>query len=144
MALLRSGDSREVKTFERSIDAKPIMDAANFKKMENYVSYLTQKGEEKEKSKAYVEAIPTYLKVVDVLLVMAEVAPSYPLWLKCTSAADSFQKKIKSLIALASTQQKQEEGKLEQAKSDGALDKAEPKKQLEEKETIQPSIPAGR
>ena len=89
------------------------MDAANFKKMEDYVSYLSQRGQDEEKSGAYVEAIPTYLKIVDILLVMADVAPNYPQWVKCTSNAEAFQKRIRSLIALASNQQAQKDDRNE-------------------------------
>ena len=79
--------------------------------MEGYVQYLEQKGNGEEKAGSYVEAIASYLKLVDVLLVFAEVVPSYPQWVKCTTTASNYQKKIKSLIALASLRQKQEEEK---------------------------------
>ena len=77
--------------------------------MEGYVQYLEQKGNGEEKATNYVEAIATYLKLVDVLLVFSEAVPSYPQWVKCTTSASNYQKKIKSLIALASLKQKQEE-----------------------------------
>jgi len=82
---------------------------SDLKKMEMYVQYLEQKGSGEEKSGDYVEAIATYLKLVDVLLVFAESVPTYPQWVKCTTSAETYQKKIKSLIALASLKQKQEE-----------------------------------
>jgi len=77
--------------------------------MYGYVQYLEQKGAAEEKSGGYVEAIATYLKLVDVLLVLADAVPSYPDWVKCTTSASNYQKKVKSLIALASLKQKQEE-----------------------------------
>jgi hypothetical protein len=77
--------------------------------MEGYVKYLEQKGASEEKSASYVEAIATYLKLVDVLLVFADVVPTYPEWVKCTTAASDYQKKVKQLIATASLRQKQEE-----------------------------------
>jgi len=77
--------------------------------MEDYVAYLARKGGEEEKSREFVEAIATHLKLVDILLVMAEVAPSYPLWVKCTSSAEAFQKKIKSLLALATLEKEKVE-----------------------------------
>jgi len=77
------------------------LNPAELKKLEGYVQYLEQKGAEVEKSQDYVEAIGTYLKLVDVLLVFAEGTPSYPQWVKCTTSASSYQKKIKTLIALA-------------------------------------------
>jgi hypothetical protein len=86
---------------------------ADLKKMEGYVQYLEQKGNGEEKAGNYIEAIATYLKLVDVLLVFADAVPSYPQWVKCTTSASDYQKKIKSLIALASLRQKQEEEKVE-------------------------------
>jgi len=77
--------------------------------MEGYVSYLEQKAETEEKAENYVEAIATYLKLVDVLLVYAEAVPSYPEWVKCTTKASGYQKKIKTLIAVASLKQKSDE-----------------------------------
>lgn len=84
------------------------MDAAKFKKLEDYVSTLGKKGAQEEKNQEYVEAIATYLKLVDVLLVMADATPSYPYWVKCTTSAETYQKKAKSLIALASLKQEKE------------------------------------
>ena len=43
------------------------MDAAKFKKLEEYASTLGKKGAEEEKNHEFVEAIQTYLKLVDVL-----------------------------------------------------------------------------
>jgi len=92
-----------------SIRSRVTLSPADLKKMEGYVQYLEQKGNGEEKAASYVEAIATYLKLVDVLLVFAEAVPTYPEWVKCTTSASNYQKKIKSLIALASLRQKQEE-----------------------------------
>ncbi|MCL4519288.1 MAG: hypothetical protein M1587_08840 [Thaumarchaeota archaeon] len=81
------------------------MDSAKLKKLEEYVAYLIKKGADEEKSESYEDAIPTYLKLVDVLLLMADAAPSHPYWLKCTDAAEAHQKKIRTLIAKASMKQ---------------------------------------
>jgi hypothetical protein len=81
------------------------MDAAKFKKLEEYASTLGRKGAEEEKNQEYVEAIGTYLKLVDVLIVMADATPNYPYWVRCTTSAETYQKKIKTLIALASLKQ---------------------------------------
>lgn len=83
------------------------MDAAKFKKLQEYVSFLSKKGAEEEKNCDYAEAIPTYLKLVDVLIVMADAAPNHPIWVKCTDDAENYQKKIKSLIALAALKQEE-------------------------------------
>jgi hypothetical protein len=85
------------------------MNAAEIAKLEGYVSYLEKKAADEEKSTEYVEEIATYLKLVDVLLVLAEATQDYPKWLKCTKSAESHQKKIRSLISLASSKQKEEE-----------------------------------
>jgi hypothetical protein len=77
--------------------------------MEGYVQYLEQKGSGEEKAGEYVDAITTYLKLVDVLLVFADAVPTYPQWVKCTTSASNYQKKVKSLIGLASLKQKQEQ-----------------------------------
>jgi hypothetical protein len=73
------------------------------------VGYLEQKGMSEEKAQNFVDAIATYLKLVDVLLVYAQSAPTYPEWAKCTTKASNCQKKIKSLIAAASLKQKRDE-----------------------------------
>ncbi len=89
------------------------MDAAKFKKLEDYVSTLGKRGAEEEKNGEYAEAIPTYLKLVDALIIMADAAPSYPSWVKCTTSAENYQKKIKSLIALAAVKQEKSEAQVE-------------------------------
>src|ERR1700730_5843273 len=85
------------------------MNAANLVKIEGYVSHLEIKASEEDKNGEYVDEIATCLKLVDVLLVYAEATPDYPKWLKCTNKATEYQKKIRSLIALASLKQKQQE-----------------------------------
>jgi hypothetical protein len=85
------------------------MNAADLAKLEGYVSHLEKKAAEEDKNGEYVEEIATCLKLVDVLLVYAEAAPDYPRWVKCTDKATGYQKKIRSLISLASLKQKQQE-----------------------------------
>ena len=79
-----------------------MLDATKYKRLDEYASFLRDKGASEEKNKEYSEAIPTFLKLVDVLLMMADSTPSYPQWVRCTTEAESQQKKIRSLIALAS------------------------------------------
>ncbi len=81
------------------------MDPAKYKKLSDYAAVLIQQAETEEKSKEYTFAIEKYLKTVDVLLVMADAAPNHPAWLRCTTQAESIQKKVKTLIALASLQE---------------------------------------
>jgi hypothetical protein len=91
------------------------MDSAKFQKLKDYVNLLVQQGDVYEKEKEYVMAIEKYLKVVDILLVMGDEAPNYPLWVQCTDKAQAFQKKIKNLIALASIEE--EKKKLDPGKT---------------------------
>lgn len=84
------------------------MDPAKYKKISDYASLLIQQAETEEKDKEYAFAIEKYLKAVDVLLVMADASPNYPAWVRCTGKAESIQKKIKSLIALAALKEEKE------------------------------------
>ena len=79
------------------------MQAAKFKKLEEYSAFLGKKAADEEKNGEYTEAIPAYLKLVDVLLVMAEASPNYSYWVKCTTSAENYQKKVKLLLAKVST-----------------------------------------
>ena len=74
------------------------MEAAKLKKLEEYAAILGKKAADEEKEGAYAEAIPTYLKIVDVLLVMSEASSNYSYWVKCTTNAETYQKKIKTLL----------------------------------------------
>ena len=81
------------------------MDSAKFQKLKDYVNLLVQQGDSYEKDREYELAIDKYLKVVDILLIMGDSAPTYPMWVQCTDKAQAFQKKIKNLIALAALEQ---------------------------------------
>jgi len=85
------------------------MDSVKFQRLKDYVNTLVQQGDQYEKEKEYEMAIEKYLKVVDVLLVMGDSAPNYPMWVQCTDKAEAFQKKVKNLIALASIQQEKKD-----------------------------------
>lgn len=89
------------------------MDLTKFEKLEEYTSILGKKALDEEKNAEIEEAISTYLKLVDVLLVMAEVSPSYPCWVKCTTSAENYQKKIRTLITRVSL--KKEESNIKTA-----------------------------
>lgn len=91
--------------FERNLRLLSALEAEKYRKLDQYASFLKEKGTSEERKKEYSEVIPTYLKLVDVLLVMADGAPSYQYWVKCTTDAESYQRKIKSLIAIASLEQ---------------------------------------
>ena len=85
------------------------MEAAKLKRLEEYTAFLTKKASEEEGAGEYAEAIPTYLKLVDVLLVMSEASPNHSYWVKCTTNAETYQRKIKSLIAQASLQDEKQQ-----------------------------------
>ena len=85
-----------------------LMDPVKYKKLEDYVALLIKQGEKEEGDKEYSFAIGRYLKAVDVLIVMSESTPNYPTWVQCTTKAESYQKKIKSLIALAALQEQKD------------------------------------
>jgi hypothetical protein len=87
------------------------MEPAKFKKLEDYASTLQKKGAGEEASSDFESAIATYLKLVDVLLVMADSAPSYPYWVRCTTSAENHQKKVRSLIARAALKQERQESR---------------------------------
>jgi hypothetical protein len=87
------------------------LDSVKFRKLKDYVNILVRQGDSYEKESDLSGAIQKFLKVVDVLLVMADIAPSYPDWLECVNKAQAFQKKIKSLLALASIEREREEGR---------------------------------
>lgn len=81
---------------------KTSMDPERSKKLEQLgITYLSL-AEKFEKEKEYSLAIEKYLKVVDILLLLADSSADYPRWLKLTDKASSYQKKVKILISLAS------------------------------------------
>lgn len=86
-----------------------IVEADKLKRLEEYVSVLGKRGAEEESHGDYSSAIPTYLKLVDVLLVMAEESHGHAYWVRCTNSAENYQRKIKSLIAQAALKQERTE-----------------------------------
>ncbi len=57
-----------------------LLDAVKMSKLLNYAKLLAKEGEAMEKDGAAEDAIPKYIKVVDILLLLAEAAPTYPDW----------------------------------------------------------------
>jgi hypothetical protein len=78
------------------------MDSGKYKKLLDYAISLEKLGNQFEKDQVETEAIPNYIKMVDVLLLLAEVAPDYSSWQRFTDRADFYQKRVKILIAKAS------------------------------------------
>jgi hypothetical protein len=85
------------------------LDSEKARRLEKLGLSLVAEAESFEKDNEYGLAIEKYLKVVDILLLLAESAPDYPLWLKLSDRAASYQKKVRGLIAKASLKQERQE-----------------------------------
>jgi len=77
------------------------LDPVRYTKLLEYSLHLEKQGNQFEKESDEAGAIPIYIKMVDALLLLAEVAPNYPTWQKFTDKAESYQKRTKILIAKA-------------------------------------------
>ncbi|MHB1909082.1 MAG: hypothetical protein ACYCQJ_09480 [Nitrososphaerales archaeon] len=78
------------------------MDSSKEAKILAYARQLAKEGEAFEKNGEEEEAIPKYIKAVDVLLVLAEGTDRYPDWVNYTSKIEFYQKRTRILIAKAS------------------------------------------
>ncbi len=78
------------------------MDSVRYRKLLDYASLLEKQGNQFESEGDEAEAISRYIKMVDVLLLLTEVAPDYPSWQKFTGKAESYQKRTRILISKAS------------------------------------------
>jgi hypothetical protein len=87
------------------------MDSSKMTKLLNYAKLLAKEGETLEKNGGEEEAVPKYIKVVDILLILAEAAPTYPDWTNYIGKAEFYQKRAKILIAKISMI-KEKEGSL--------------------------------
>lgn len=74
-----------------------------------YAKLLAKEGEGFEKSGEEEETIPKYIKVVDILLILAEAAPTYPDWSYYISKAEFYQKRAKLLLARLSMKRENSE-----------------------------------
>jgi hypothetical protein len=74
------------------------MDHAKMAKLLDYARLLAKEGASFEKE-GDDGAIPKYIKVVDILLLLAESAPSYPEWTNYVSKAEFYQKRTKILLS---------------------------------------------
>jgi hypothetical protein len=81
------------------------------KKLLGYAKLLAKEGESAEKNGLEEEAIPKYIKVVDILLLLAESTENYEAWTDYTGKADFYQKRTKILIAKVSMKRDKEENK---------------------------------
>jgi hypothetical protein len=74
------------------------MDSSKMKKLLDYAKLLAKEGEGFEKD-GDEEAIPKYIKVVDILLLLADAAPTYPEWTYYIGKAEFYQKRAKTMLA---------------------------------------------
>ncbi len=77
-------------------------------KLLDYAKVLAKQGESLEKEGDNEEAIPRYIKVVDILLLLAESAPTYPEWMNYVSKAEYYQKRTKIALAKIAMYRKEE------------------------------------
>jgi hypothetical protein len=73
------------------------MDSAKLKKLQDYSVFLTEQAESKETSGNTSEAIKDYVKLVDVLLLLANEAKDHPTWQQIIGRAEFYQKKVRSM-----------------------------------------------
>jgi hypothetical protein len=78
------------------------MDSSKMAKLLDYAKLLAKEGEKAEKEENGEEAIPKYIKAVDILLLLAEAAPTYPDWTYFIQKAEFYQKRAKIVLAKAS------------------------------------------
>jgi hypothetical protein len=74
------------------------MDSSKMAKLLDYAKLLAKEGEAFEKGDHPEDAIPKYIKAVDILLILAECAPSYPDWINYVSKAEFYQKRTKTML----------------------------------------------
>ncbi len=74
------------------------MDSAKLKKLQDYSVILTQQAESKEAQGNKNEAVKDYVKLVDVLLVLANEAKDHPTWQQLISRAEFYQKKARTMV----------------------------------------------
>lgn len=83
---------------------QPISSASKLKKIEWYAGQLITEAVAKEKSGSSEEAILSYLKASDILLVLAKDQDNYTIWRTYTDRADQCQRRAKLLIASRKTE----------------------------------------
>ena len=102
------------------------MDAAKEKRLIEYAAYLEKQGQSEESQGRGNEAAKIYVKLVDVLLLLAREAKDHPTWQKYATKAEAYQKRAKQVIA-------DSDGTNEQSSKTGAIKKMFGLKSNEEK-----------
>ena len=73
------------------------MDSAKLKKLQDYSLVLKSQASSKEAQGNVSEALKDYVKLVDILLLLANEARDHPTWQKLIAEAESYQKKARAL-----------------------------------------------
>jgi hypothetical protein len=73
------------------------MDASKVKKLQDYASFLMKQAESKEQQGNSTEAARDYVKLVDILLLLANEAKDHPTWQQIITKVEYYQKKVKAL-----------------------------------------------
>ena len=74
------------------------MDAAKLKKLQDYSVILTQQAESKEAQGNKNDAVKDYVKLVDVLLLLANESKDHPTWQQLVNRAEYYQKKVRTMV----------------------------------------------
>ncbi|MHB1907529.1 MAG: hypothetical protein ACYCQJ_01505 [Nitrososphaerales archaeon] len=73
------------------------MDSAKLKKLQEYSLVLKSQASSKEAQGNVSEALKDYVKLVDILLLLANESKDHPTWQKLIAEAESYQKKARTL-----------------------------------------------
>lgn len=101
--------------FLRAVDLRSsiqrlAIESSKMAKLLDYAKLLAKQGEVLEKDGQGEDAIPKYIKAVDILLLLAEVAPTYPEWTKYVSKAEFYQKRTRAILTNLSLKREEGEG----------------------------------
>jgi hypothetical protein len=94
------------------------MDAANLKKLQDYAAYLAKQAEKEEDDGKTSEATKSYLKLIDVLLLLGRESKDQQTFLRYTSSAEFYQKKVKGLITVSQSSAATQPGRIQPKQSD--------------------------
>jgi hypothetical protein len=83
------------------------MDAEKLRKLEEFTVLLKKHGGDQESQGHHSEAVKDYVKLVDILLLLAREAKDHPTWERFTAEAESYQKRARMVIASSQPKQSQ-------------------------------------
>ncbi len=91
------------------------MDAANLKKLQDYAAYLAKQAEKEEADGKTSDATKSYLKLIDVLLLLGRESKDQQTFLRYTSSAEFYKKKVKGLITVSQSLTATQPGRTQQS-----------------------------